>query len=174
MNELKFITAQTGWSLINPILNRVGCEWKTKHSEPWSKATAKGGGQQIQYPERSWGQLWIPNSGTGGAPCARACTFYWQSVCILVPSLQRNHDLLMMFGNHRLSNEKRLARCSTLLMTQLWCGKNRLWTEEQAQNVQTERKSITAKQKKKTIVISKVLGTCLCCLGVVHVWILHR
>lgn len=69
---------------------------------------------------------------------------------------------------------KILSCCSTLLMTLLCCGKIRLWTEEQAQNVQTERKSIPASQKIIYSVISELLGTCLCCLGVVHVWVLHR
>lgn len=57
MNELSFTTAQRGLSLISLLLNRAGCEWKAEHAESWSKATAKGGGQQDQYSERSPGQV---------------------------------------------------------------------------------------------------------------------
>lgn len=181
MNELSFTATQPGWSLINPILNQVGCEWKTEHSEPWSKATAKGGGQQDQYSEKSWGQLWIPDSGTawgcgGGAPCARAGTFSW-NLCAFWCHLfigTMTCWWCLATTDWTIEKGKILSCCSTLLMTLLCCGKIRLWTEEQAQNVQTERKSIPASQKIIYSVISELLGTRLCCLGVVHVWVLHR
>lgn len=57
MNELSFTTAQQSLSLISLLLNRVGCAWKAELAEPWSKAAAKGEGQQDQYAERSPGQL---------------------------------------------------------------------------------------------------------------------
>lgn len=65
MNELSFTTAQQSLSLISLLLNRVGCAWKAELAEPWSKAAAKGEGQQDLYAERSPGQLGISNLGTG-------------------------------------------------------------------------------------------------------------
>lgn len=177
-DELSFTTAQQAWSLISFLLNRMGCEWKAKHAECWSKVTAKGRGQQDLTLQE------IPQgSSESQTQEMRAMRLWWCSVCqgsylllrIYVPSGAVSSEELWPVNEVQQPQTKQQekAKYGTVallcpLMTQMCHGKNRLCAKRYEQ---TERKESMLNKQLLFLNFGPKHG--LFCLDVVRVWILH-